>query len=175
MLLAPSDVSQEIVNFVVLTGTGVAAGLAYLWKQHEKKKEAKEDSPVVAVAGMLTNGRFIERLADQLMHNERTMRDGERATIELCHSVTRLRETIEDMRGQSDSVGIEKLLIAIANRETTPMTTPPMEVITAAQASQRKWHVPAAVTIAQWALESGWGRTHARWFEQPLRDQGPSW
>lgn len=34
----------------------------------------------------------------------------------------------------------------------------PAEVITAAQASQTKWGVPASVTIAQWALESGWGR-----------------
>lgn len=31
-------------------------------------------------------------------------------------------------------------------------------VIAAAQESQRIWGVPAAVTLAQWALESGWGR-----------------
>lgn len=35
---------------------------------------------------------------------------------------------------------------------------PPADVIAAAQAAQRKWGVPAAVTIAQWALESGWGK-----------------
>lgn len=35
---------------------------------------------------------------------------------------------------------------------------PPAEVIAAAQAAQRRWGVPAAISIAQWALESGWGR-----------------
>jgi flagellum-specific peptidoglycan hydrolase FlgJ len=33
----------------------------------------------------------------------------------------------------------------------------PQNVITAAQAAQSKWRVPASVSIAQWALESGWG------------------
>lgn len=33
----------------------------------------------------------------------------------------------------------------------------PTDVIKAAQDSQRKWTVPAAVTIAQWAVESGYG------------------
>lgn len=35
---------------------------------------------------------------------------------------------------------------------------PPQDVIYAAQAAQKKWGVPAAVSIAQWALESGWGQ-----------------
>jgi hypothetical protein len=35
----------------------------------------------------------------------------------------------------------------------------PPDVIAAAQASQRTWRVPAAVTLAQWALESAWGRS----------------
>jgi hypothetical protein len=35
---------------------------------------------------------------------------------------------------------------------------PPQDVIVAAQNSQRKWRVPASVTLAQWALESGWGQ-----------------
>jgi flagellum-specific peptidoglycan hydrolase FlgJ len=38
------------------------------------------------------------------------------------------------------------------------MTTQiPAAVIAAAQAGQKKWGVPASVTIAQWAVESGWG------------------
>jgi hypothetical protein len=45
-------------------------------------------------------------------------------------------------------------------------TTPPraaagvfgLDVIDAAQASQTTWKIPAAVTLAQWALESNWGR-----------------
>ena len=35
----------------------------------------------------------------------------------------------------------------------------PENVITAAQAAQKAWKIPAAVTIAQWALESSWGRS----------------
>lgn len=34
---------------------------------------------------------------------------------------------------------------------------PPPDIISAAQAAQTKWGVPAAVSLAQWALESGWG------------------
>ena len=34
----------------------------------------------------------------------------------------------------------------------------PPDVIAAARASQAKWDVPASICLAQWALESGWGR-----------------
>ncbi len=34
----------------------------------------------------------------------------------------------------------------------------PANVIAASQASQRTWKIPAAVTLAQWALESNWGK-----------------
>jgi len=38
------------------------------------------------------------------------------------------------------------------------MTTQiPAAVIACAQAGQKTWHIPASVSIAQWALESGWG------------------
>lgn len=37
--------------------------------------------------------------------------------------------------------------------------TPSREVIAAAQAAQRRWGVPAAISIGQYALESAWG-TH---------------
>ena len=33
----------------------------------------------------------------------------------------------------------------------------PTEIIAAAQSAQSKYRVPASVSIAQWALESGWG------------------
>lgn len=36
--------------------------------------------------------------------------------------------------------------------------TPPDDVIAAAQAGEAKWKIPASVTIAQWALESAWGK-----------------
>ncbi|HEY7308920.1 MAG TPA: glucosaminidase domain-containing protein [Gemmataceae bacterium] len=39
-----------------------------------------------------------------------------------------------------------------------PQGTFPLEVIAAAKASHTKWRIPASVTLAQWALESNWGR-----------------
>lgn len=35
----------------------------------------------------------------------------------------------------------------------------PQNVIKAAIASQKKWKIPASVSIAQWALESNWGKS----------------
>ena len=35
----------------------------------------------------------------------------------------------------------------------------PDSVISAAQAAEKAWKIPAAVTISQWALESNWGRS----------------
>ena len=34
---------------------------------------------------------------------------------------------------------------------------PPAEVIAAAQNMQRRWGIPTSVSLAQWAIESGWG------------------
>jgi len=38
------------------------------------------------------------------------------------------------------------------------MATPPPEIVAAACEAQRKWKIPASISLAQWALESGWGR-----------------
>jgi len=38
------------------------------------------------------------------------------------------------------------------------MTQPAPYAIAAAKAAQAKWHIPASVSLAQWALESGWGK-----------------
>ena len=38
------------------------------------------------------------------------------------------------------------------------MATPPADIIAAACEAQRKWKIPASISLAQWALESGWGR-----------------
>ncbi len=37
------------------------------------------------------------------------------------------------------------------------MTVIPTNIVAAARAAQAKWHIPASVSAAQWALESGWG------------------
>ena len=39
-----------------------------------------------------------------------------------------------------------------------PAGTFPPDVIAAACASQARWDIPASVCLAQWALESAWGR-----------------
>jgi kumamolisin len=44
----------------------------------------------------------------------------------------------------------------LAPRATNPALTP--DIIKAAQASQQKWGIPASITLAQWAQESGWGK-----------------
>ena len=38
------------------------------------------------------------------------------------------------------------------------MAQPTPDVIAAAKAAMAKWKIPASITIAQWALESGWGK-----------------
>lgn len=38
------------------------------------------------------------------------------------------------------------------------MTTPPQTVIDAARLTMSKWKIPASIQLAQWALESGWGK-----------------
>lgn len=35
----------------------------------------------------------------------------------------------------------------------------PLEIVAAARASQAKWKIPASVSLAQWALESAWGKS----------------
>jgi len=35
---------------------------------------------------------------------------------------------------------------------------PSADIVAAAQACERKWKIPASVSLAQWALESGWGK-----------------
>jgi len=38
------------------------------------------------------------------------------------------------------------------------MTQPSQAVIDAARVARKKWGIPASISIAQWALESGWGK-----------------
>jgi hypothetical protein len=44
----------------------------------------------------------------------------------------------------------------------------PPEVIAAAQASRKAWKVPASVTLAQWALESNWGKAMPKGSNNPF-------
>ena len=47
---------------------------------------------------------------------------------------------------------------AMTRARVSPTALLTDDVIKAAQASQQTWRIPASITIAQWALESGWGR-----------------
>ncbi len=38
------------------------------------------------------------------------------------------------------------------------MVTIPAEIVAAAQSGQRKYNIPASVSLAQYAIESGWGK-----------------
>jgi flagellum-specific peptidoglycan hydrolase FlgJ len=44
---------------------------------------------------------------------------------------------------------------AATTRATTKV---PADIVAAAQRSHRKWGIPASISIAQWAVESGWGK-----------------
>jgi len=46
-----------------------------------------------------------------------------------------------------------------ALREIPPHAKIPMAVIEGAIANERRYGIPASVTLAQWALESGWGKS----------------
>jgi flagellum-specific peptidoglycan hydrolase FlgJ len=52
--------------------------------------------------------------------------------------------------------------IALSTSEVTMGRQPPPDIIHAAQAADTKWHIPASVILAQWALESDWGQKAPR-------------
>lgn len=49
-----------------------------------------------------------------------------------------------------------------------PSSMIPADIISAAQAAQHKWGVPASVSLAQWALESNWGRAMPQGSNNPF-------
>jgi flagellum-specific peptidoglycan hydrolase FlgJ len=48
---------------------------------------------------------------------------------------------------------------------------PPPDIVRAAQAADTKWHIPASVMLAQWALESGWGQHMPGGSNNPFGDK----
>jgi flagellum-specific peptidoglycan hydrolase FlgJ len=52
-------------------------------------------------------------------------------------------------------------------------TQPPAEVIAAAKAADAKWRIPASVLLAQWALESGWGKREPPGSNNPFGEKAP--
>jgi hypothetical protein len=51
---------------------------------------------------------------------------------------------------------------------STPAGTFPPDIIAAAQASHTTWKIPASVTLAQWAIESNWGRAMPKGSNNPF-------
>src|SRR5215475_11725970 len=72
-----------------------------------------------------------------------------------------------DGRVDPDGRTFRALTGATAAPKPHPGSPVPEDVIAAAQASHDKWKIPASVTLAQWALESGWGR------KMPLGSNNP--
>jgi flagellum-specific peptidoglycan hydrolase FlgJ len=53
-------------------------------------------------------------------------------------------------------------------------TQPPNDVIAAAKAAGAKWRIPASVLLAQWALESGWGKREPPGSNNPFGEKAPA-
>ena len=52
-------------------------------------------------------------------------------------------------------------------------TQPPAEVVAAAKAAAGRWKIPTAVLLAQWALESGWGKREPPGSNNPFGEKSP--
>lgn len=53
-------------------------------------------------------------------------------------------------------------------------TQPPANVVAAAKTAAAKWHIPASVLLAQWALESGWGKREPAGSNNPFGEKAPA-
>lgn len=53
-------------------------------------------------------------------------------------------------------------------------TQPPPNVVAAAMAADARWRIPASVLLAQWALESGWGRREPPGSNNPFGEKAPA-
>jgi len=51
---------------------------------------------------------------------------------------------------------------------------PPTGVVAAARAADAKWRIPASVLLAQWALESGWGKREPPGSNNPFGEKAPA-
>lgn len=68
----------------------------------------------------------------------------------------------------SSSVNRVTTLSGVNAKSSIANSSIPTAVIQAVQAAQRKWKVPASVTIAQWMLESGSGKRMPSHFNNPF-------
>lgn len=87
-------------------------------------------------------------------------------TIALIEEIQRRYLNIANPDGRVDPHGrtLTFLNTGIATATPTPPSQQspgrfPPELIAGAQASQKNTGIPASVTLAQWALESGWGKS----------------
>src|SRR5262249_32080407 len=72
-----------------------------------------------------------------------------------------------DGRVDPDGPTFRALTGATPAANAQPSSPFPDDIISAAQASRDKWKILASVTLAQWALESAWGR------KMPLGSNNP--
>lgn len=70
--------------------------------------------------------------------------------------------------GQAAWAGVVAAESASAPAPAPGTSKVPAAIVAAAQASQRTWDIPASVVIAQWALESGWGKSMPKGSNNPF-------
>lgn len=93
------EAPQWIINLSVIAAAAATAGVAWLVKHLESRKpEAEAKTGLSIVGGAIMDSRVIERLCDQLAHNERAVRDQERATIDNTRELERSREDLATVR-----------------------------------------------------------------------------
>jgi|SRR5580658_4964149 hypothetical protein len=86
-------------------------------------------------------------------------------TIGAIEEIQRRNLHMNPPDGKVDPNGATFRFLTGRSAQAPPQLKPPVgsgtfpaDAIAAAQASQKTWQIPAAVTLAQWALESNWGR-----------------
>jgi hypothetical protein len=82
-------------------------------------------------------------------------------TIGAIEEIQRRELHMSPADGRVDPRGatLQYLVTGIAPKPSHGGGTFPADVIAAAQASQKTWNIPAAITLAQWAIESGYGKS----------------
>lgn len=53
-------------------------------------------------------------------------------------------------------------------------TQPPPDIIAAAKLAHAHWNIPVCVILAQWALESGWGKHEPKGSNNPFGEKAPA-
>lgn len=130
MSLPVAESSQWLINLGTIAAAGIAAIAAWLFKHFETRRaEPEPKGGMAVVAGALLDARHIERLCDQLAHNERAIRDQERALIDNTRELHRTNEAMSaarhalEARNAASATADEAMLEAIRRAANRPSQT----------------------------------------------------